>query len=149
MKGRKPKSKNLRLVEGNREKRAINMNEPEYANGVSCPKSLDKKGKAEWKRIAKDLEARGLLTKVDRAMFAAYCFSWSVLERAMEVYQEDPNPNVKTDRGGEKTNPALVVAGTAIQNVKAISSVFGFAPGDRQRIKVDQAEETLDDILNG
>ena len=72
MRGRKPKPTRLKLLEGNPGKRRINGQEPQPPWTLpSCPAHLSPSAKAEWKRLAKTLNAVGLLTQVDRAALAA------------------------------------------------------------------------------
>lgn len=52
-------------------------NEIAFASGAKCPSWLSKTAKAEWKRIADDLEANGLLTAANQHILATYCASFA------------------------------------------------------------------------
>src|SRR4051812_36960048 len=52
--------------------------EPQFERGLpSCPTWLAAEGKAEWRRIAAQLDGAGLLTTADRAALAALCDAWA------------------------------------------------------------------------
>ena len=77
MRGRKPKPTHLKVLEGNPGRRPINGAEPKPAGDLpTCPAHLGPSAKAEWKRLARDLNRIGLLTMADRAALAVYCQSW-------------------------------------------------------------------------
>ena len=76
--GRKPTPTAIKELEGNPGKRKLNENEPKpEKKAPSCPKWLDKEARKEWHRLAKKMEAIGILTEVDMAAFAAYCQSYA------------------------------------------------------------------------
>lgn len=76
MKGPKPLPTNLKLIDGVRSDR-INFDEPKPEPIVPrCPASLVGEAKKEWRRVSKELENLGLLTRLDRAALAAYCSAW-------------------------------------------------------------------------
>ena len=71
---RKPKPTRLKLIDGNPGKRPINAREPNPMAGVpTCPAHLSPRAKAEWKRLARQMNALGIVTELDRAALAAYC----------------------------------------------------------------------------
>ena len=47
------------------------------ANIPPCPKNLDRGAKAEWRRAGDLLQAVGLLSNLDMAVFSAYCVAYS------------------------------------------------------------------------
>jgi len=49
---------------------------------LTCPRWLDPEGKAEWRRIAGQLENAAVLTRPDRAALAAFCDAWGDYVRA-------------------------------------------------------------------
>ncbi|WP_337531429.1 phage terminase small subunit P27 family, partial [Zhenhengia sp.] len=83
--GRKPKPTSLKVLEGNPGKRALNDTEPKpEKKAPKCPTWLNKEAKKEWKRIATELEALGILTEVDMAAFAGYCQAYARWKEAEE-----------------------------------------------------------------
>ena len=55
--GRPPKPTALKILEGNRGKRALNTDEPKPKSGApKCPSFLSPEAKKEWRRIVRALE---------------------------------------------------------------------------------------------
>ena len=85
--GRKPKPTALRLIDGNRGKRAVNKAEAVVALSEPTPPAfLCDDAKVEWGRVCSALYAAGLMTELDRAALAAYCAAygrWAQAERAI------------------------------------------------------------------
>ena len=76
--GRKPKPTALKVLEGNPGKRPLNNKEPQpEKKAPRCPSWLEPEAKKEWKRMAKTLEAIGVLTQVDKAAYAGYCQAYA------------------------------------------------------------------------
>ena len=72
--GRKPKPTAMKELEGNPGKHPLNTSEPKpNKKAPACPKWLEPEAKKEWRRLAKQMEAIGILTEVDMAAFAGYC----------------------------------------------------------------------------
>src|SRR3989304_3311411 len=71
------KPASLRLLEGNPGKRPIREGPKPRPLRPTCPSWLSPQAKAEWRRLAPELERLGLLTHLDRAAFAAYCQSFA------------------------------------------------------------------------
>jgi phage terminase small subunit len=72
MRGRKPKPRMLRLITGNPGRRPLK--EAELAPDTDIPEpppELNQSARAEWDRLAEPLHRAGILTTLDRAVFAA------------------------------------------------------------------------------
>ena len=66
--GRKPKPTAMKELEGNPGKHPLNTSEPKpNKKAPACPKWLEPEAKKEWRRLAKQMEAIGILTEVDMA----------------------------------------------------------------------------------
>ena len=67
--GRKPKPTAMKELEGNPGKHPLNTSEPKpNKKAPACPKWLEPEAKKEWRRLAKQMEAIGILTEVDMAV---------------------------------------------------------------------------------
>ena len=92
--GRKPKPTAMKELEGNPGKHPLNTSEPKpNKKAPACPKWLEPEAKKEWRRLAKQMEAIGILTEVDMAAFAGYCQAYARWKEAEEfitqhAYQE-------------------------------------------------------------
>ncbi len=72
-----PKPAELRLLEGNRGHRPIPpVVKPRLTVDAKPPRWMGRDAKAEWRRIVPELEAVGLLTRVDHALLEAYCATY-------------------------------------------------------------------------
>jgi P27 family predicted phage terminase small subunit len=137
MRGRKPKPTKLRILTGNAGKRPLNPSEPRPRRGIpTCPAHLDAEAKREWRRVSRELDGMGVLTKVDRAALAAYCAAWSRWVHA-ELQLRRIGP-VYLIPGTQKmaTNPYSYIVNQALRQMHAFLSEFGMSPASRTRLHV-------------
>ena len=108
--------------------------EPAPRPGVpDAPAFLDAAARAEWDRMAPQLEVRGLLETIDLAVLAVYCTAWSRLvaaELALRVEGE-----VVVDAYGRlQTSPYVRVAATARTQLIAAAREMGLSPASRASV---------------
>ena len=98
MRGRKPKPTAKKRLEGNPGKRKLNKAEPIFpADDLKAQEMLTPAGRQEWERVAPDLSRQGLLTTVDKAIFAAYCDAFSRwTEASRKVHESSLILKIKT-----------------------------------------------------
>ena len=141
MAGRRPKPTNLRILQGNAGKRAMNAHEPRPpAQAPEIPAHLNEEARAEWGRMSEILLRIGLLTSIDRAAFAAYCVAWSRWVEAEESLKKSGTV-VKAPSGYPMISPYLVISNRAIEQMRAFMVEFGLTPASRSRISVNVHEE--------
>jgi P27 family predicted phage terminase small subunit len=142
----------LKLLRGNPGRRPLNRNEPQPAIPATVPEpppcvtvgyALD-----EWRRVAPELLAMGLLTVVDIAPLGAYCCAygrWCEAEEALaRMREKDPimfGLTIENGEGAPVTNPLVRIARNARLDMVRLASEFGFTPSARTRIDVGQAGE--------
>lgn len=139
MRGRKPIPSKIHLLQGGKEKthRAENKQEPKpKAEIPKCPKHLDKEARQEWNRMVKELEPLGLLTNLDKTVFAIYCESFSTWAQASRKIQEMGMVRV-TKNGFTEQNPYFPIANKAKEQMMKSLIELGMTPSSRSRIKVD------------
>lgn len=142
--GRKPKPTAIKELEGNPGKRQLNVNEPKPdKNAPNCPDWLDDIAKAEWERVAKQLEDLGILTKVDMAAFAGYCVAYARWKEAEEFITKH-GTIVKTPSGYWQQVPQVSIAQTYLKVMLKFCEQFGLTPSARSRIVADK--NTTDNI---
>lgn len=107
------------------------------------PKHLDKEAKAEWRRMAKDLEPLGLLTNLDKAVFASYCQAFSTWSQATKKVQEGGFV-FKAPNGMPMMNPYLPIVNKANEQMMKALIELGMTPSSRSRIKVDAPKKETD-----
>jgi P27 family predicted phage terminase small subunit len=145
--GRKPKPTALKVLEGNPGKRPLNNNEPKpEKKAPRCPSWLEPEAKKEWKRMAKTLEAIGVLTQVDAAAFAGYCQAYARWKEAEEFLSKH-GTIFKTPSGYIQQVPQVSIAQTYLKIMKDFCSEFGLTPSARSRIRVDGDTSTNDDPM--
>lgn len=134
MRGRKPKPTQLRLIEGNPGKRALNTREPKPAPKMpTCPAHLCPTAKAEWKRLARQLYDLGILTNLDRAVLAAYAQAygrWTFAERKLK----ETLLLVKLPSGYIQQSPWLAIANKQLELMQKFGAELGLSPVTRTRI---------------
>jgi P27 family predicted phage terminase small subunit len=115
----------------------------------SCPAWLTLQAKREWRRIAKELEILGLLTRVDRAALAAYCQCYGrwwqaekvIQERGFvtEVFRLDAEGNEVTSYLQQR--PEVSISRNMLMLMKAFLTEFGMTPAARTRINAKPLED--------
>lgn len=136
MRGRKPTPTHLKLLHGNPGRRPINGDEPKPASDLpTCPAHLNASAKAEWKRLARDLNRIGLLTMVDRGALAAYCQSWGRWVEAERKLKETP-PLLKTPAGYIQMSPWLTIANKERELMARYMVELGLTPSSRSRLAI-------------
>jgi P27 family predicted phage terminase small subunit len=142
--GRKPKPTALKVLEGNPGKRALNDAEPKpERKAPKCPTWLDKEAKKEWKRIATELEALGILTEVDMAAFAGYCQAYARWKEAEEFIAKH-GTIIKSPSGYWQQVPQVNIAQSYLKIMNKFCEQFGLTPSSRSRISVESSSSEVD-----
>ena len=141
----RPKPTALRLVEGNRSRRPLPKNEPKPRRGIPQPPAqvvADPYAIEEWNRITPELEAVGLLTKVDGTTLAGYCMCvsrWRQAEEAIHRMKARDKLTsalmIKTSNGNAIQNPLIGVANRAMNMAIRFAAEFGMSPAARARLE--------------
>jgi P27 family predicted phage terminase small subunit len=116
--GRKPTPTAIKELEGNPGKRKLNENEPKPETEGTLPvrSGSRKRRRKEWHRLAKKMEAIGILTEVDMAAFAAYCQSYARWKEAEEFITEHGSL-VRTPSGYWQQVPQVSIAQTYMKQM--------------------------------
>ena len=151
--GRKPTPTAIKELEGNPGKRPLNANEPKpEKKAPSCPKWLESEAKKEWRRLAKEMEAIGILTDVDMAAFAGYCQAYARWKEAEEFITQH-GTIVKTPSGYWQQVPQVSIAQTYLKIMNKLAEQFGLTPSSRSRIIAGNGEgggrDEMEDLLGG
>jgi P27 family predicted phage terminase small subunit len=136
MKGRRPKPTSWRVIEGNRGRRPLNRNEPRPTPTMpTVPAHLSDAARTEWDRLAPQLHALGLLTELDRAMFAVVCVAIAdVAEAEQRIAQF--GKFMKGSRGQPIRSPYVRIRDDALAILHRFAIEFGLTPASRGRISV-------------
>ena len=139
--GPAPKPTVLRVIEGNPGKQAINKREPQPRPvAPTCPQWMATEAKAEWKRIAPELERIGLLTMVDKAVLAGYCQSWAEWRSSVE-YLRSSGATITTPSGYIQQRPEVAMGQKARKDMLVFGAQLGLSPSSRGRMSVGKTDE--------
>ena len=149
--GRKPKPTAIKQLEGNPGKRKLNGNEPKPMGAPECPDWLEADAKAEWNRLAEQMEQLGILTEVDMAAFAGYCQAYARWKVAEEFISKH-GAIVKTPSGYWQQVPQVSIAQQYLKQMSKFCEQFGLTPASRSRIvtesKADNSDDTMEQLLS-
>jgi P27 family predicted phage terminase small subunit len=139
--GRKPKPTPLKVIEGTDRPDRVNANEPKPKKCIpKAPKEMTKRVKKYWPKIAKQLNACGILTELDANALGAYC----------EMYLRWTDANKKLEKHGlivlspskyPIQSPYLAISNKALEQMQKIAVEFGMTPSSRSRIQVPDGDE--------
>lgn len=139
-KGRKPIPSKIIELRGGSEHthRPMNDQEPKPPEKLPpCPRHLDKEARKEWRRAGKVLMEIGLLSDLDRAVFAGYCQSWSEYVSAT-VKVQDMGTVYKKNDGTPGINPYVRLAREAYERMMKAAVLIGLSPSSRAGLKVQK-----------
>ena len=151
--GRKPKPTAMKELEGNPGKHPLNTSEPKpNKKAPACPKWLEPEAKKEWRRLAKQMEAIGILTEVDMAAFAGYCQAYARWREAEDVISQH-GPVFRTPSGYLQQLPQVSISQQSQKTMHALAAEFGLTPACRTRIiaggNAADAEDPMAKLLKG
>ncbi|SDF69521.1 phage terminase, small subunit, putative, P27 family [Onishia taeanensis] len=138
--GRKALPANVHALRGNPSKKASHEltgghgDQPQVAAEIPpCPAFLTKDAKGEWKRIAKDLQTLGLISKLDRGELAVYCQAWADWKVAREKIAalEDSGFVETTPSGYKQMSAWMQLANRAEERMRKAGNSFGLNPSAR------------------
>lgn len=153
--GRRPLPTAVKELRGNPGKRKLNEAEPVPAAGEpEMPKGLSEGAAAEWNRILPGLMAMRIITPVDRATLAAYCYAYDIWMQANDEIREfgvmikfpimgrkgTPEENEVISYLPKK-NPALAIASDALKTMNSYGSLLGVNPVSRANLHVEKPKE--------
>ena len=139
--GPRPIPTQLKLLRGNPGQRRIREElRPEQSLDVPAPPAhITGYAADEWWTVATELHRLGVLTKVDCAPLAAYCYAygqWRDAAEALASMGSEPVRGlvVRTGNGGPTENPLIYTARKAAADMMRYAAEFGLTPAARSRI---------------
>ena len=126
----------------------VNKNEPKPKPGRPvCPKWLSPYAKSAWKQLVPQLEAMGILTRVDGHALAVLCQTWARWRKAEEFIEEHGETYRVKDADGRvkylKKFPQVSTAESCARTLNRYLAEFGLTPSARSRIVIP------DDVKDG
>lgn len=138
MSGPPPKPSALKLIEGNRGKRALPQHEPDpaYLQDLTPPAHLPPEAAAVWVELAAPLRRARLLTELDSLCLEWLCVAAAQHRRATaEIGDKYIARNAET--GSLSPSPWLIVQSMAFKRAKVLCDGFGMNPAARARVVVN------------
>lgn len=114
-----------------------------------CPTYLGKTAKREWGRVAKQLQAAGILKSVDRAALAAYAHAYGEFVELTIDLRTEP-ATFTTDTGYIAVNPKVKQAQAYKKEMLVWARELGLTPSARSRLVINpspQKEKSLADEI--
>jgi P27 family predicted phage terminase small subunit len=148
---RPPKPIALRKLEGKHPQSKIPKEIDVLSTCPEPPSHINGYALEEWNRLAKGLNALGVLNEVDTSAFASYCVSYSVWRTAIEdLSAQGGGLVVVTKSGNYIQNPLLGIINVAARDMLKYASEFGLTPAARAKISLgiqQKKENKFDGLL--
>ena len=152
---KKAEAYSRKKLEGNPGKRKLNTKEPNPGKGSARPALpwLLPEAKTEWIRLSEKLNQMGVLTEINRSVFAAYCQSYARWKEAQEHINSE-GATYETENGMQRPNPWVAICNTEQRLMMQAASEFGLTPSARSRIMAASGvgkdeEDEMEALLGG
>ncbi|HEX7119405.1 MAG TPA: phage terminase small subunit P27 family [Longimicrobiales bacterium] len=134
----------MKRLAGNPGKRKLPKTGPKPAQTTpEMPTWMRGEARKEWKRIVPELDALGLLAKVDLAVLAMYCAAWGRYCEAEKKLKRHGMTMVSPS-GYEQKSPFLTIADKALDQVRRLATELGLSPAARNRVVAEPKEDDDD-----
>lgn len=140
-KGRKAKPTELKRLQGNPGKRALNNSEPKPKTPVKKPRGMQPLARKFWDEYSPELARLEILTGVDSAAFRLMAEHLGFAIQAAKQLHES-GLTVETKEGTKKNPLAQVFKDNSLA-YKAYAAEFGMTPSSRTRLKMPAEAEQL------
>lgn len=142
----------LRLRGSWRGKTVARKNEVKPKSAVpNPPAAMSKEAKAEWKRVVKELDALGLIAKIDRAALTILCNAWGDYVEARAKLKNPTDRIYENEKGEIKPHPFVKIQNDAAALWHRMCKEFGLAPASRAGLQPTgkpKAIDPLDALVN-
>ena len=118
-----------------------NRREPKPKPGRPvCPRWISKQAKRAWKELIPQLDAMGVLTRVDRNALIRYTQTWASWRRCVEFINKHGESYPMKDKAGQpvgfKAFPQVKIANELAVQLGKLEQQFGLTPSARTRLEV-------------
>ncbi|MEP6872659.1 MAG: phage terminase small subunit P27 family [Anaerolineaceae bacterium] len=110
---------------------------------ATCPQWLDAAAKAEWRRLAPELERRGYLTPLDRAAFAGYCLAYSDWRRCLVSIERFGAVYISAS-GRVMERPEMQLSKEYGRAMRSFATDLGLTPSSRARMPAAANEAEME-----
>lgn len=142
--GRKPKPTELKVLEGNPGKRALNHDEPKPEGDIGDPPAwMSDDQKKIWTEAVKDAPP-GLLTCLDKSVFTVWVVAVDQHQKAAIKVSKFGAVVKSPSTGAPIKSPFVTILNQQAAVIQKAVSEMGFSPTARTRVKVDKAPQGAD-----
>ena len=139
MRGRKPKPSELRRLEGNPGKRAINDDAPQPIGTPTRPEYLTGYAADVWLKIVGSMPQQ-IYSPADEELLAAYCVA-AAMHREAVMRLTEMGAVIVGESGAPYQNPWTGILNTQATKMATIGSRLGLDPSARASLKVPKDEK--------
>lgn len=132
--GPQPKPDQLKKMEGNPGKRALNEDAPVATGTPDRPDHLSDYACEVWQRIAESMPP-GLYAKCDTELLTAYCEAADLFRRAVLAVREEGEVATGSN-GAPYQNPWVSIQNKQAQLLATLGSRLGLDPAARSNLKL-------------
>ena len=136
---RKPTA--LKKLQGTYRPDRDSADEPTPSGHADPPDVLTAAALAEWERLAPELESLGLLTSIDRAVFAVYCQGWADYNKLTEQLNDMASWTWESEKGYRQVVPEISMRKEAWTRIKEAGAKLGLDPSSRSGLNVAPKEK--------
>jgi P27 family predicted phage terminase small subunit len=143
MPGRPPTPTALRLIEGNRGKRAAPKGEPDpqYLDDLAAPAHLSPMAAQVWHELAPKLRRARLLTELDTIALEQLCVAAAQHRLATGHTGDDKLIMRNAETGSLSPSPWVIIQSMAFKRAKVLCDAFGMTPAARTRVLINPQDD--------
>ena len=132
---RKPTA--LKKLQGTYRPDRDSADEPMPTGHAEPPESLSPAARVEWDRLAPALEAVGLLTVADRAVFSVFVQGWADYTKLTDQLNDMASWTWQSGTGYRQAVPEISMRKEAWTRIKEAGSKLGLDPSSRSGLHVE------------
>ena len=148
--GRPPKHPSLRALHGTTSHASPEVRIDPAAPLTSVPEPpewLDTIAVAEWRRVAPELLAAGILSAIELTLLAAYCAAWSEYRHAYSEIRTHGR-YFKTQNGYKQPSPAIGMMNKSLALALSYAAKLGITTIDRGRCGTKRSATEADPLAD-
>lgn len=151
MAGRTPKPTALKLVDGNRGKRATNAKEPEpdLLQDIAAPEHLPAPVADVWNELAPKLKRAKVLTELDTPLLEITCDALAAFRLAMKNTGDGKLLQRNPETGSISMSPWAMLKSMAFKQAMATLREWGATPAARSRVVIDPQADLFPETRTG
>lgn len=145
MAGRPPKPTALKLIEGNRGKRATNDKEPEpvLLDDLTPPAHLPEPAAAVWRELAPKLRRAHVLTEMDTHLLELTSVAMATYRLTVEKNKDEKLMIRNPETGSISMSPWVLLQSMSFKQAIGALREWGATPAARSRVAVVDPQQDL------